>query len=490
MHRSSLLEILRTLSKQELAKFGDFVKSPYFNKKENVVRLFIEISKHAPGLSGEGLEKESLWKGVFPGKEYNYGIMKNLIHELTGLCEKFILLEQYFKDTFRSDYDLIEAANNRNIQKFTAGKIDQFEKRVKHESDPNKYSIIEDLLYVMANYNYAKSSFIHEYELKHDREESLRLASQYHLYYFLINSFKLIHNTVANEVQGHPRAGRTILEDFFAKLEEHSILEGLLMNDRQDQDELGKAVTCFYRMYKALISGGDRVVYDRFKSHLRENVQLLSATELQNLNNCRITCAINLKTPALNHTRESLEWYKLLMEKGLLLQRNGLITIGTMVNVINFSVNLNETEFAEEFLNQYAGQLPADSRDNTYNYCIAVIHFARKEYGKSLERLSGISDEKLIRKYFVKRLYLKIYYELNDYESFVYAFDTFSHFKKRNKLTNEARAVAFNNFGNYIRRLFKLRKSYSKFEAEKLRKEAGNQNWFVEKLDELEKDDF
>ncbi len=55
MHRSSLLEILRTLSKQELAKFEDFVKSPYFNKKENVVKLLLDLKSHAPGFESDDL---------------------------------------------------------------------------------------------------------------------------------------------------------------------------------------------------------------------------------------------------------------------------------------------------------------------------------------------------------------------------------------------------------------------------------------------------
>ncbi len=484
MLKSSLFEIIRTFSRQELTKFEDFVRSPYFNKKENVVKLFLEIRKYAPELTDQNLEKERVWMSIFPGKEYNYGIMKNLIHDLTGLSEKFILLEQYSADTFRCDYDLIEAANNRNIQKFTSGKIDQFEKRVKSEIDPNKYNIIEDLLYITTNYYYAKSSFIHEYNLKHAREDSLRLASDHLLYYFLINSFKLIHNTIAHEVQGNRPVGTTLLETFFLKLDEHSILEDLLQNENQDRDKLTKIVTCFYLMYKALTSGGDLAAYEKFKSYLRENIELFSSFELQNLNNCRITCAINLKVPR-NEANESLEWHKFLTENNLFLQRNGLITSSVMINVINDSVKLNDTVFAEDFLSRYAGKLPSESRENIYNYCRAVIHFSRKEFGKSLQCLSKISDEKLIRKYFLKQLYLKIYYELNDYESFVYAFDTFAHFKKRNKLSNEARARKFNSFGNNIRRLFKLRNSYNEFEAAKLREEAGNQIWFNEKLNEL-----
>jgi len=487
MLKSSLLEILRTFSKQELIKFEDFVRSPYFNKKENVLQLFLGIKRHAPSFESNDLEKESVWKLLFPEREYNYGIMKNIIHDLTKLSEKFILLEHYSEDSYRCEYDLIEAANSRNIQRFTSGKIDQFEKRVRSEIDPNKYSMIDDLLYITTNFYYAKSSFIQEYNLKQDREDSLRLASEHSLHYFFINSFKLIHNTFAHEVQGNRPVSKTLLEKFFLKLEEHSILEDLLLNDNKDQDKLTKIVTCFYLMYRALTSDGDKASYDKFKSYLRENIKLFSAFELQNLNNCRNTCAINLKTPGSNGAKESLEWHKLLMEKNLFLQRNGLITTPVMSNVINYSIQLNETAFAEEFLNRYAGKLPAESRDNTYNYCMAMIHFSRKEFGKSLECLSKISDEKLIRKYFLKKLYLKIYYELNDYESFIYAFDTFAHFKKRNRLTNEARAMAFSNFGNKVRSLFKLRNSFNEYESEKLRKDVltnlnKDQNWFIEKI--------
>ena len=492
MLKSSLLDILRTFSKQELTKFEDFVRSPYFNKKENVLQLFLGIKRHAPSFESNDLEKESVWKLLFPEREYNYGIMKNIIHDLTKLSEKFILLEHYSEDSYRCEYDLIEAANSRNIQRFTSGKIDQFEKRVRSEIDPNKHSRIEDYLYITSNYYYAKSSFIQEYNLKHEREDSLRLASDHLFFYFLANSFKLIHNTFAHEVQGNRPVSKTLLDTFFTKLRDNSILEDILLKENEFKDNLSKIVICFYLMHKALTSDGDGAEYEKFKSYLQENIYLFSAIELQNLNNCRLTCSINLRTPNENSAKESLEWYKFLMERNILFQRNGLITTSVMSNVVNYSVKLNETGFAEEFLKKYACKLPDESRDNTYNYCMAVILFSNGEFGKSLECLSQISDEKLLRKYFLKKLYLKIYYELSDYESFVYAFDTFSHFKRRNKLANESRAITFDNFGNYIRRLFKLRNSYDKFESEKLRKDVvtnlnKEQSWFIEKIKEIGK---
>lgn len=491
MLKSSLLEILRTFSKQELIKFEDLVRSSYFNKKENVLNLLLVIKRYAPSFESKDLEKENVWQKLFSGKKYNYGIMKNIIHDLTGLSEQFILLEHYSRDSFRSEYDLIEAANDRNIQSYTSKKIGQFEKRVEKEIAPDRYSIIEDLLYVSGNFNYAKSSFIHEYDLKSGREESLRLAAENLLFYFLITSFKLIHNAHAHEVQGNRLSERTILEKLFLKLKETSVLDDLLTDESRKEDKLSRIVYCFYLMYKALTSDGDPGEYDRYKTYLRNNVELFSSFELQNLNNCRITCAIKLRSPNTSNARESLDWYKFLMERNILLQRNGLITVSTMSNLVRYALNLNESALAEEFLMRYSRKLPEDSRDNTFQYCMAMIHFSRGEFGKSLECLTRIKDEKLLRKYFVKKLQLKVFYELNEYDSFLYAFDSFAHFKKRNKLPNDARVVAFNNFGNGIKRLFKLRNSFEKYESEKFRRDVlisstGERSWFIQKINEIE----
>lgn len=137
MLKSTLLELIRTFSKEELLKFEDFVRSPYFNKKANVIKLFLEIKKHAPEFKDDGLAKEKLWNDIFPGKEYNYGVMKNFIHDLTWLSEQFILIEQYTGNSLQCEYDLIEAANDRNIPKYTSTKIDQFGKRIKNGINPD-----------------------------------------------------------------------------------------------------------------------------------------------------------------------------------------------------------------------------------------------------------------------------------------------------------------------------------------------------------------
>ena len=117
MLKSSLLEIIRTFTKQELAKLEDFVRSPYFNKKENVTKLFLEIKKYAPSFTDANLEKEEVWKKLFPGKDYNYGILKNLIFDLYGLAETFAVDLKFRKDRLKYDEYVLDMFLERGLNK-------------------------------------------------------------------------------------------------------------------------------------------------------------------------------------------------------------------------------------------------------------------------------------------------------------------------------------------------------------------------------------
>ena len=80
MQKTSFIEILRTFDKAELKRFESFISSPYFNTKSSVVEIFKIVKKYAPDYDNNNLNKEEIWKKMFPGKEYNYGFFKNIIY--------------------------------------------------------------------------------------------------------------------------------------------------------------------------------------------------------------------------------------------------------------------------------------------------------------------------------------------------------------------------------------------------------------------------
>ena len=92
MNKSKSVQLLSAFSKDELSRSDDFLKSPYFNKNNRVIRLYKELAKDHPEFNSRNIQKEKLYKELFPGKEYNDQIMKNLNSEFLRLRKGIFII--------------------------------------------------------------------------------------------------------------------------------------------------------------------------------------------------------------------------------------------------------------------------------------------------------------------------------------------------------------------------------------------------------------
>ena len=185
MLKSSLLEIIRTFTKQELIKFEDFVRSPYFNKKENVVKLFLEIKKYSPELSDEDLEKEKVWDRLFPGQKYNYGIMKNLIFDLNKVAERFLHIQNYESKIFEQDINLLEKMNEKGLSR-------QYEKNLKSfRNETDKTTFDQNYFYYkyLAEVKEHAFLFSNNARIKDKNFCNPENMNEYLIAFFLVNFF-------------------------------------------------------------------------------------------------------------------------------------------------------------------------------------------------------------------------------------------------------------------------------------------------------------
>ena len=106
MKKLLLIQILKSFSKNEFAQFDEFIRSPFYNKKPNVIKVFEILRKNAPDFSEDRIQKEVFWKQLYPEKNYNWGVLKNLIADITGLLEKFIEVIRYENKTLEKSFNL------------------------------------------------------------------------------------------------------------------------------------------------------------------------------------------------------------------------------------------------------------------------------------------------------------------------------------------------------------------------------------------------
>ena len=90
MIKSNLIDLLRKLSTEELKEFGEYVRSPFFNKNQSTIKLLDYIRKYAPDFNDKKLGKELVYQKLFPGMKYNDGFTRTIMFNLAKLTEDYL----------------------------------------------------------------------------------------------------------------------------------------------------------------------------------------------------------------------------------------------------------------------------------------------------------------------------------------------------------------------------------------------------------------
>ncbi|MFN0274396.1 MAG: hypothetical protein ACKVPJ_01520, partial [Chitinophagales bacterium] len=72
MKETRLIQLLSGFSAKEIKLFSDFVRSPYFNKNEKVIKLADAILKCYPAFEKKLPDEEKLFAQVFKSEKYEY----------------------------------------------------------------------------------------------------------------------------------------------------------------------------------------------------------------------------------------------------------------------------------------------------------------------------------------------------------------------------------------------------------------------------------
>lgn len=177
MIKNKAIEVIITFSEPELKEFYLFLESPYYNSNKSLIKLFGEIKKALSAKNSEKLTEEFLYGKIFKGKKYNYGIMKNLLSELFGLCEKFLAVHPHKEDPnieFEESLRRLKNLNYRSLDKLFMAEYKRVEDRMEYSvlstdyyrnkfrlveakykfyTRRSKYSGAADTLYPMSIYN-------------------------------------------------------------------------------------------------------------------------------------------------------------------------------------------------------------------------------------------------------------------------------------------------------------------------------------------------
>ena len=99
MFQTRLWLSIKSLPAPKRNGFDKFLRSPYFNQREDLYLLYSVLEK---AISNEReLNKEAVWKSIFPNKKYKEQTLRLLMSYLQRLFEQFIAVENVVQDKIK-----------------------------------------------------------------------------------------------------------------------------------------------------------------------------------------------------------------------------------------------------------------------------------------------------------------------------------------------------------------------------------------------------
>jgi len=481
MLKSSLLEILRTFSKQELIKFEDFVRSPYFNKKENVTKLFLYVKKYAPDFTDDKLSKEYAWINLFQGEEYNYGIMKNVIFDLNKLVEKYVILKKFEENKLTETRYLLEYLGEKNLTKLFFSKYDNMEKTF------NRFSIGLNQYYgLKLDLMILKSNILVNTKLSHTTNN---ISSLYLTVNFLINAFKVYQNLVVANNGLNINFDNNPVAYLLRQISKESF-EDILENTNKVSETDYLYLKIYYKMYCMFHdTGGESYLY--FKNLLFNNLEALSPKEQRDLHFCLISGNVLVVNPEINTSLEKLSVFDSMISLNIITESHGSMSEHIFIRYVSLAFHELDIERINKFAEKYIVKLAEDIRDNTQKYVKSLNLFIENKYEDSLNVITQIDPN-----YFTMKVHLRYYkaiciYKINDYELFLSEYDSVKHFVKNNDKLNSLQKSRLEKYYYFINHLFKLRENFNEYDLLIFKKEAGElyrneYNWISMELINLE----
>lgn len=445
MKRSKLLLLLKTLSPEECNRLKDYIRSPYFNKDERLIRLFDYFFRLYPDFNDAELEKEAVFKSVFPGMPFDKAYFNHLQHYLFRLAEQFLAHQSIRANKHYQDKAILRSYLERRLEKHYAFKRKQL-------SRPNEQETFRE-----ENYHY------HQFELAKTENER-----------FIVQRQRVAHSAIQDS--------STALDTFYIiqklkflaeildrqkkfpqsyDIQEFELLEPLINGKNYSGEPY---ILVYWQLVQMLMNEEEVDYFNRFKALLDQHSAFINPADLKRLFLFAINYCVRKIGAGQAFQQQLLALYTNGLANGTLLEY-GLLSPWTYKNVVQLGLALGKITWVEQFIEEYAQKLPDHLYKDAYYYNQAAIHYSKNDYEQAMFYLNKVQYSDISYKLWSKELLLKLYYELGELEALHSLLISFEQLIKRNKQIQRPQKEAYRNFLKIVAKL--VRKNYKKELLEK-----------------------
>lgn len=374
MHRTKLIKLLKTLSKEEYLRFGKFLRSPFFNTKPALIEFYERLKRHHPTFDSPRLKIEKLWAHVFPDKAFTEQKFRQLCSDLGKLAERYLIQLELEQPENKTTHLLIRSLRRRN-------EYDLFEKQIKTRIELLDETVIKDATWYKERMELLEYHYFHPlYNKQAKKDDKLMKLMDSMDAYFLFQKMKVGIGLVNQQ--------KILKQDydirFLAILEEDK--GGGFLEDN-----------LLYQLYQTsfdLLQKGDEFDFFKIEELLFNNHLELKLDDQKLFFFNGLNYAVGkLNQGESKFGKELLKWYKFGLSKEILFPK-GLISVSTFQNIIHVSCQNKEFDYVKDFIESYQFHLKEELRKESVAYGWGLFYFYQKKLDEAISILIKENWEK------------------------------------------------------------------------------------------------
>jgi len=446
------------------------LSTPIFNRDDNLVKLYEYIKKYYPDFESDKLDKSYFLKKMKGGSSVKDRKIHDWMSDLTKKLEDYLIIVQMRDKPLTRDFVLLDAMKDRQVDELFFRSIKNI--RSKLDSSPER-----DMFYYFNQWRLRHEAYFYgnipqKFKDERDIEKTMSDMDKF----FCAVKLRYSAEMMTRELNYS---------------DDHSIalLPEVLKEIRKPKYKQNKLFQ-IYELAIELFYDEKDGTYDKLEKLIYEHLHLGSEPEKNVLLNFLLTHAGKKLTEGKERYRQKIfDWYVYKIDNKLILEE-GCIPAPHFLNIMYLATALREVEWLENFIANYIQFLNDDVRENTTLLAKAYLHFAKKEYKKSLRTLMQTRGGDHTYPLNARTLSIQCYYELKDIELLTIECNNFSRYINRNDNIGDNIKKSAKDFIRFVRLLTEVpyKKDITKEKLnEKLNKAKGirSKSWLNEKVAEL-----
>ncbi len=433
LHNSKLLQSLRSLTAAELAQFGQYVATPFFNTRPQSEKMLAFLTGFAPDFDQAGLNEQALFEAIFGHDPYDHQGLKTEFSHLFRLLRGFLAQLELRQREDELALLTLAQLRKRKVDKVFLSQKNALEKRISLLPTESRLKLRFLLQEEIERFHGQQQRRLDETGI----EEKMESLDAFYFYHKL-------------------RAGCEMLnrQNILAKNTALPLLAEVQQLAGEMQAET--AITLYRQIYSCLAEPTVLPHYHQLRESLARHQTALPKEEARAMYKyAQNYCIARINKGESDFFGEIFNLYKAQLESDIILSE-GILNHTDYANIVTTALRLREYGWAKDFIEDFCKKLLPHHQDDMYRYNLANWHFEQQDFGPAMRLLQQIEMDDPFYEASSKVLLCKVYFESQEWESLRYLIEAFKRYLQRSKAFSQKHRTHYLHFLRHLKAISSL----------------------------------